>query len=127
MKATRTIMAAWMLVVFVSSVTLADGPDHEHGSGVLGSLHDRDTLTNNWLGLGEKLEDRGISVALSLTQVYQSNLKGGMSTITSVKGLRITPCFLIALQILAPIRCCWAKVRLVCGSATSSMPAISPL
>ncbi|KKM06335.1 hypothetical protein LCGC14_1745050, partial [marine sediment metagenome] len=48
MKGTRTIMAAWMLLLLVSSVTLADGPDHQHGSGLLGSLHDRDTLTNGW-------------------------------------------------------------------------------
>jgi len=73
-------MAAWMLLLLVSSVTLADGPDHQHGSGLLGSLHDRDTLTNGWFGLGEKLQEKGITLSLSLTQIYQLNLAGGMST-----------------------------------------------
>jgi len=44
------------------------------------SLWERDTLTNNWFGLGEKLEDIGLSVGLGATQVYQHNLRGGAGT-----------------------------------------------
>ncbi|MBN2581893.1 MAG: carbohydrate porin [Planctomycetes bacterium] len=43
-------------------------------------LWDRDTLTDNWFGLGEKLEERGITVGLGLTQVYQFNTRGGLAT-----------------------------------------------
>ena len=44
------------------------------------SLFEQDTLTGNWFGLGERLEDSGVTVALSLTQIYQINLHGGTST-----------------------------------------------
>lgn len=43
-------------------------------------LSERETLTNDWFGLGAKLRDEGIEVALSLTQIYQINLHGGLST-----------------------------------------------
>ena len=44
------------------------------------SLWERQTLTNDWFGLGEKLAERGVSVNLGLTQIYQPNLRGGLST-----------------------------------------------
>jgi len=42
----------------------------------------RETLTNNWLGLGRQLAERGVSIGLSLTQIYQANLTGGGGTRT---------------------------------------------
>lgn len=44
------------------------------------SIWDRETLTNGWLGMNEELEKKGLSVKLGLTQVYQQNLNGGLST-----------------------------------------------
>ena len=44
------------------------------------SLWEQETLSNNFFGLGDGLSDSGISVSLSLTQIYQINLRGGMST-----------------------------------------------
>jgi porin len=44
------------------------------------SILERDTLTNNWFGLGQALEKDGIEVALSLTQILQRNVHGGLST-----------------------------------------------
>ena len=44
------------------------------------SFMDRDTLTDNWFGLGKHLEQTGISVSLGLTQIYQQNLEGGNVT-----------------------------------------------
>jgi carbohydrate-selective porin OprB len=42
----------------------------------LSTLMTRDTLTQNWFALGEAIEERGITVALGLTQVYQNVLSG---------------------------------------------------
>ncbi|MDY6913434.1 MAG: carbohydrate porin [Planctomycetota bacterium] len=44
------------------------------------ALAERETLTDNWFSLGERLADSGIAVRLSLTQVYQINLSGGLAT-----------------------------------------------
>jgi porin len=43
-------------------------------------LFERPTLTDNWFGLGESLADKGIEVQLGLTNIYQINSRGGMST-----------------------------------------------
>ena len=43
-------------------------------------LLQRETLTNNWFGLGRELEERGIALGLSLTQIYQSNVRGAAAT-----------------------------------------------
>jgi len=45
-----------------------------------GSLMERETLTNNWFGLGKQLAEYGVTADLSLTQVYQLNLRGGLAT-----------------------------------------------
>jgi len=50
------------------------------GANHAGHWCERETLTNDWFGLGERLSSRGITAGLSLTQVYQLNLKGGLST-----------------------------------------------
>lgn len=43
-------------------------------------LFDRETLTDNWFGLGERLGDSGIEVTLGLTSIYQMNTRGGLAT-----------------------------------------------
>lgn len=55
--------------------TPAASPASSGFGGLLGP--NRETLTNNWFGLGEKLQHSGIDLSLSLTQVYQIPLKGG--------------------------------------------------
>ncbi|MFH1716613.1 MAG: carbohydrate porin [Planctomycetota bacterium] len=40
----------------------------------------RDTLTNGFGGLNDSLADQGIEVALGLTNIYQQNTHGGIST-----------------------------------------------
>jgi porin len=42
--------------------------------------HPRETLTDNWFGAREKLAELGLDVSLSLTQIYQLNLDGGLAT-----------------------------------------------
>ncbi len=59
----------------------ADAPPLlEPSAGDVPSLWQRDTLTANWFGLGERLEEQGISVSLGLMQVYQANMHGGLNT-----------------------------------------------
>lgn len=45
-----------------------------------GELSEQETLTNNLFGLGDSLAEQGIEVSLSATQIYQQNVRGGMST-----------------------------------------------
>jgi porin len=65
-------------VLFVLSVSagllFAETPQVEPTKTI---LDDRDTLSDNWLGYGQTLEDLGIETALGLTQIYQINLEGG--------------------------------------------------
>ena len=59
--------------------TTQDQPAADLGDGTP-TLMERETLTNNWFGLGDELAESGITVSLGLTQVYQINLNGGAST-----------------------------------------------
>ncbi|MCI0499710.1 MAG: carbohydrate porin [Planctomycetales bacterium] len=43
-------------------------------------IQQRDNLTNGFWGLNDALELLGIEFALSMTNIYQANVKGGMST-----------------------------------------------
>ncbi|MHC4574839.1 MAG: carbohydrate porin [Planctomycetota bacterium] len=43
-------------------------------------LWQRETLTDGFWGLNDELADKGIEFALSLTQIYQHNVRGGLST-----------------------------------------------
>ena len=54
----------------------ADAPKEGQGAGLL----DRQTLTDGWFGFGKKLEETGLTERLTLGQVYQQNLHGGLST-----------------------------------------------
>jgi porin len=44
------------------------------------SIWQKETLTNGFLGLNDRLEDSGIEVGLSMTSIYQQNVRGGIST-----------------------------------------------
>ncbi|MCY2925585.1 MAG: carbohydrate porin [Planctomycetota bacterium] len=46
------------------------------------SLLDRETLTDNWFGLGRAFSDQGLSARFTATQVFQRNVRGGLSTNT---------------------------------------------
>ena len=58
-----------------ASVTMSNGSWLDPST-----LATRDTLTNNWFGIGKQLEDSGITVSLGLTQIYQINMRGGAFT-----------------------------------------------
>lgn len=44
------------------------------------SIWQRDTLTGHWFGLTDSLTEQGIDTATSVTQIYQQNTNGGIST-----------------------------------------------
>ena len=44
-----------------------------------GSIWEQETLTNGFWGLNDQLADSGIEVGFGLTQIYQTNLRGGLS------------------------------------------------
>ncbi len=62
-----------------ASAPAATQPGEEPEAGCA-SITERDTLTDNWFGLGRALSEKGLSVNLLATQVYQQNLHGGLST-----------------------------------------------
>jgi len=43
-------------------------------------LWSRETLTNGFFGLNDKLADEGVEVSFGVTNVYQQNVRGGIST-----------------------------------------------
>jgi len=65
--------------VAMVSFTQAFAEEPPNGS-TTPTLWERETLTDDWFGLGRKLAEQGVSVNLGLTQAYQANLRGGMST-----------------------------------------------
>ena len=74
--ATQTKVLALVLVLAGGSV-VAQEPKPTDGPV---SLWRRETLTDNWFLLGRKLEAQGVAVGLTLTQIYQVNVRGGTAT-----------------------------------------------
>ena len=75
-KFAQVAVAVMVAMVSFGSVFAEEPPNGSETP----SLWERETLTNDWFGLGRKLAERGVSVNLGLTQVYQANLQGAMST-----------------------------------------------
>jgi len=67
------------LILGAASLVWAAEPDLLN-SGDPDSLGRRDTLTDGFWGLNEQLADVGMELALNVTQIYQSNVHGGLST-----------------------------------------------
>jgi porin len=73
------LILCFFVVLTVASVSRAD-------SGVIEKTNDtdsiwqRETLTNGFFGLGDKLADSGIEIGLGVTNIYQQNVHGGIST-----------------------------------------------
>ena len=69
MDRTRVLLSVMMLL------SLAGVCYGEHDD-----LWGRKTLTNGFFGLNDELADSGIELGLSATQIYQHNVRGGIST-----------------------------------------------
>ncbi|HOI55081.1 MAG TPA: carbohydrate porin, partial [Phycisphaerae bacterium] len=76
----------WQSVLVAATVALACGaagaeePAESAAASPSSSLWERETLTDHWFGLGDRLQESGIEVGLGLTQVYQFNTRGGLAT-----------------------------------------------
>lgn len=75
-------IAAVAVAAFVgaSSAHGEQSPGDATGLSSMAPLSERSTLTDNWFGMGRKLEEEGINIDLKLTQIYQINLNGGLAT-----------------------------------------------
>jgi len=68
-------------VVFLFSVVNvapAEGAKAEQANSAA-NIRQRQTLTNGFWGLNDRLEDKGIDVSFGLTNIYQQNVHGGLS------------------------------------------------
>lgn len=75
----QAILVAAMVALAAGAADAQDPSEPSAAAPSLG-LWQRDTLTDHWFGLGDKLQESGISLALGLTQVYQLNTRGGLAT-----------------------------------------------
>ncbi len=70
----KTILWSFVALLTLTAISLAsEDPDNT-------SIWQRETLTNGFFGLNDELADNGIEVGFSLTNIYQQNLQGGIST-----------------------------------------------
>ena len=65
------------IAVLLGATGVCWGQEGEEASAGGFNLLEQDTLTNNWFGLGDTLEDYGVAISLSLQQIYQINLEKG--------------------------------------------------
>ena len=78
MDGKKTLVGIVALVT-LAAVCQAEGPE-KHGKDFLSDICERETLTNGLFGLNNELSDKGIEVGLGMTNIYQANVKGGLST-----------------------------------------------
>lgn len=77
-------MARWLAITILFGLMAASAAAQTGGPAEEAKLSDvglmaRETLTDNWFGLGEKLAEAGIAVGLNVVQVSQTNARGGLS------------------------------------------------
>lgn len=82
------------LVLGAAAMVLADEAERDEETLPMpwedpASLLKHETLTANWFGLGDMLEERGIVIMLGVTQVYQVNVKGGLGASQRRRRLRL--------------------------------------
>lgn len=65
------ILLSAVMVLSIAGIAMA-GHEHEN-------IWERETFTNGFWGLNDKLADEGIEVGFGLTQIYQTNVHGGLS------------------------------------------------
>ena len=73
MNTTRILLIIVMLPI---SARFCQAGNESHGGGHPSHIWNRETLSDGLFALNDRLADSGIELALSATQIYQSNVKG---------------------------------------------------
>jgi len=74
----RNVTVGILIVLVTSGASWAE--DGGRKTTWLDSLVERETLTDGWFGLGERLDERGVTVSLAATGIYQINTHGALAT-----------------------------------------------
>ena len=68
------------MAILLSAVNLSQGDNTKsEKTDYPGSIWQRETLTDGFFGLGDGLAESGIELGLGVTQIYQQNVRGGIS------------------------------------------------
>jgi len=78
MNRTRIVVSLLVLLSVVNPLRAEDTKSEELANH--SNIWQRDTLTDGFFGLGDNLSDRGIEIGLGVTNIYQQNVHGGIST-----------------------------------------------
>jgi len=78
MNKTRAVVSV-VLLLSVVNLSRAESAKSEQMEQAV-SVWNRETLTNGFWGLNDRLSDKGIEIGFEITNVYQANVKGGLST-----------------------------------------------
>ena len=81
------------IVMMLAVTGLCHGETEEAGG-----FFEQETLTNNWFGVGETLQEKGISVALGVTNTYQLNLRNS-NTLTHRRSGRWTGSYTLEMEV----------------------------
>jgi len=73
------IVASIVILLSIASFSRAEGTKSENTEQT-GNICQQETLTNGFFGLNDNLSDIGIELGISVTQIYQQNVHGGLST-----------------------------------------------
>lgn len=68
------------MVLLLSAVNLSQGDNTKsEKTDYAGNIWQQETLTNGFFGLVDNLAESGIELGLGVTQIYQQNVRGGIS------------------------------------------------
>jgi len=73
------IVVSVVLLLSVVNLSRAESAKSEQMEQAV-SVWNRETLTNGFWGLNDQLSDKGIEIGFGMTNIYQANVKGGLST-----------------------------------------------
>ena len=75
----ESLLLCFLVVLAVANLSQAESNTIEKKNDT-DSIWQRETLTNGFFGLNDRLADNGIEVGLGVTNIYQQNVHGGIST-----------------------------------------------
>jgi len=75
----RTRILSGIVTLVILAEVCHAGRAETHDKDFFSDIWERETLTNRLFGLNDELADSGIELGLSATQIYQQNVRGGIS------------------------------------------------